>query len=97
MHYRITEKHISFREKKEARNRDREFFNWVLLYYRVNGKMPTLSEMARTYHFTKERARQIMERLVKDGYLFKNKKQGWRTTYILNPFFMDKGRTKIKK
>jgi len=90
MHYkkRITEKHISFREKKEARKRDRKLFNWVLLYYQVNGKMPTLSEIAERYHFTKERARQRMERLVDAGYLFKNRKQGWRTTYILNPSFI---------
>ncbi|MFA5442058.1 MAG: hypothetical protein WC288_01970 [Candidatus Paceibacterota bacterium] len=79
----ITEKHISFKLKEQAKERDKEIFNWILSIYRIAGKFPTLQEMAQTFGFSKERARQRMERLVKDGYIFKNRKQGWRTTYLI--------------
>jgi len=87
---KITDKHVSFRLKEQSKKRNEEIFNWILSIYRIANKMPTLQEMGQTFHFSKERARQIMERLVKEGYLFKNKEQGWRTTYIINPLWINK-------
>ncbi len=73
---------------KRADERDKKILDWIVEIYYVTDKLPTLEEMSKTFHFSKERARQIMERLVNKGYLFKNAKQGWRKTYILNPDYL---------
>lgn len=85
---RITEKHYSIKLKQEAEIRDEELFRWLLTTYTLSGRLPSLQEVANTFRFSKERARQRLERLVERGYLIKNAKQGWRKTFIINPDYL---------
>jgi DNA-binding IclR family transcriptional regulator len=59
------------KKNKMIKSRHEEVYKFYLDYLMENGKSPTSSEVARHLEVSRERARQILERMVEVGYLLK--------------------------
>jgi len=92
MKKRIRSNHVSIKNKEERRKRNKILFDWILSIYKITGKMPTLEEIASSNPVSspvsKERARQVLNQLVEEGYLIKNSRRKWRMTYVINPLYI---------
>ena len=61
-------------------DKTKEYLNYYIDYIKQNDKPPTTTEFSNTFGFTRERGRQIVERMVKDGFMYKLK-NGQRKYY----------------
>ena len=70
---------------------DVKLFQWIKGIYFATGRMPTLVEQGEAFGYTKERARQVREDLVKRGWIVRDKKAfvRWRRVYRINEKFFD--------
>jgi len=59
---------------EQSKENNKKIFLWIVDYFEENNKMPTLEEIGRQFNFTRERARQKMEKMVKYGWIIKKGK-----------------------
>ena len=61
-------------------DKTKEYLNYYIDYIKQNDKPPTTTEFSNAFGFTRERGRQIVERMVQDGFMYKLK-NGQRKYY----------------
>jgi DNA-binding Lrp family transcriptional regulator len=71
---------------------DREIFKFIIAYYIDNAKFPTLAEIGNNFNFSRERARQRLERIEKEGLIKKipNKRRNFELTEKALNYFKKK-------
>jgi len=82
----------------KRKERQKEIYKWILDFLAQNGRFPIGREIGKQFHFSRERARVIMDNLQDDGYILKGKK--FKTQeYLLkiNPIFIDYGLRKGRR
>ncbi len=61
-------------ESIKCKENNKKIFLWIVDYFLYYDRMPTLAEIGRQFNFTRERARQKMEKMVKYGWIIKKGK-----------------------
>jgi hypothetical protein len=55
--------------------KDKKVYMWLLDFLTQYGRWPVLREIGQKYGVSRERARVIMDNLVRDGYIIKGERQ----------------------
>lgn len=69
------------KQHKKMEKRDKKIYKWYVDFNFHKGKAPTIQEIGEHFGVTRERARQLLEQLVENGYLIKLPKRKWREVY----------------
>jgi len=59
---------------EQSKEYNKKIFLWIVDYFFFNDRMPTLEEIGREFNFTRERARQKIGQMVRDGWIIKKGK-----------------------
>ena len=70
--------------EKIKRNKNKEMYLWYVNFLFDNGRSPKMSEAGEHFGISRERARQIFDRLTEEGYLVRiNKNNNSGKNYAL--------------
>ncbi len=92
-------KNIILKNEKRTQQRierDKKIYQWYLNFVVKNGRAPTLKEIGNSHNISRERARQLLERLEKQGYLIRIDNIRKKNIFALNPSFIIKEYEKRK-
>ncbi len=59
---------------QKSKEYNKKIFLWIVNYFEDNNKIPTLEEIGKAFNFSRERARQKMAQMVRDGWIIKKGK-----------------------
>ena len=59
---------------EQSKEYNKKIFLWIVDYFFFNDRIPTLEEIGREFNFTRERARQKIGQMVRDGWIIKKGK-----------------------
>ncbi len=65
---------INMNNIEQSKEYNKKIFLWIVDYFFFNDRMPTLEEIGREFNFTRERARQKIGQMVRDGWIIKKGK-----------------------
>ena len=88
---------INMNNIEQSKEYNKKIFLWIVDYFFFNDRMPTLEEIGREFNFTRERARQKIGQMVRDGWIIK-KGKGKSGAYFPSLKAIDKikyGKSKI--
>ncbi len=63
-----------------------KIYNFYTKYNLENGEPPTLQEIGNNFGFTREYARQVMERMEEEGYIFRLKRSRVPYGFVIEKF-----------
>jgi len=88
---------INMNNIEQSKEYNKKIFLWIVDYFFFNDRMPTLEKIGREFNFTRERARQKIGQMVRDGWIIK-KGKGKSGAYFPSLKAIDKikyGKSKI--
>ena len=65
---------INMNNIEQSKEYNKKIFLWIVDYFFFDDRMPTLEEIGREFNFTRERARQKIGQMVRDGWIIKKGK-----------------------
>lgn len=68
---------------KKKLESDTKLFYWIVDFYALNNRMPTLVEQGKAFGYSKERARQLLNRLIERGWIILEREPlvKWKKVY----------------
>ncbi len=74
---------VNIKQIEKRKQKDKELYKWYVDSIFHRGRAPTYNEVGIHLGVSVERARQLLNRLAKDGYFVKLDKRYWRDIYAL--------------